>query len=94
MNPFATEVTLGRTFNNDVVVDHQSISRFHAYFQLDPKRGVWRVVDAESKNGTWVRGRRIAGPCKLADGDAIRIGSVPITFRCFREEPATETRRD
>jgi len=35
-----------------------------------------------------------AGNEPLADGDDLRIGSVPMTFRCFGAELATETRRD
>src|SRR4051794_27891377 len=49
-NPFAMGVTLGRVETNDLVIDDASISRFHAYFQQDPKKGAWSVVDAESKN--------------------------------------------
>ena len=31
-----------------------SVSRFHAWVQLDEKAGVWFLTDAESKNGTWL----------------------------------------
>src|SRR4051812_5663319 len=36
-NPFGMGVTLGRNENNDIILDHASISRFHAYFQSDGK---------------------------------------------------------
>jgi hypothetical protein len=65
-NPFTMGITVGRTENNDVLLEHSSVSRFHAYFQRDGK-GQWLLVDAESKNGTW------AGPLKLAPNKAEAI---------------------
>ncbi len=61
-------VTVGRIDTNDIVVDDGSVSRFHAYFQKDARTGDWHVVDAESKNGTWV------GPLKLQPNERARIG--------------------
>src|SRR4051812_21962466 len=51
-NAFQRGVTVGRTSNNDVVLDHLSVSRFHAWFQRDEKSGIWSICDAGSKNGT------------------------------------------
>src|SRR6266849_10245303 len=34
-NAFAMGITVGRTGNNDVVLEDNSVSRFHAYFQRD-----------------------------------------------------------
>jgi pSer/pThr/pTyr-binding forkhead associated (FHA) protein len=81
-NAFVMGVTVGRTENNDLVLDHSSISRFHAYFLRDSRTKAWTLVDAESKNGTWV------GPLKLERGatgmlqDRIRLrfGDVEMTF--------------
>ena len=49
------------------------------------------LEDLDSKNGTWVRGRRIAGPTEINDGDEIRLGSVPLVFRAA---PAGSTETD
>src|SRR5207253_2569402 len=38
-----TEVKFGRTDENDIVADHQSVSRAHARFVLD--EGQWKVID-------------------------------------------------
>jgi pSer/pThr/pTyr-binding forkhead associated (FHA) protein len=81
-NAFAMGVTIGRIDTNDIVIDDSSVSRFHAYFQKDTRTGDWNVVDAESKNGTWV------GPLKLApnerarvtDETKVRFGDVELVF--------------
>src|SRR5262245_44621619 len=86
------ENVLGRDPSAAVFIDDATVSRHHARIVVEG--GGARLEDLGSKNGTWVRRLRIFGPHALADGDDIRIGSVPMTFRCFREEPATETRRD
>jgi hypothetical protein len=81
-NAFAMGITLGRTDNNDVVIEDNSISRFHSYFQKDTKTGLWKVVDAESKNGSWM------GPLKLKPNKAeiltdkvkLRFGDIEMQF--------------
>ena len=48
------------------------------------------VEDLGSKNGTAVNGRPVSGEAvPIADGDAIRIGSVLLTFRAFFEPAST-----
>jgi pSer/pThr/pTyr-binding forkhead associated (FHA) protein len=82
VNAFAMGVTVGRIETNDIQIDDSSVSRFHAYFQKDARTGEWDLVDAESKNGTWV------GPLKLqpnqrgrlADRTKVRFGDVELTF--------------
>ena len=88
----AGENVLGREPSASVFVDDATVSRAHARIVVE--RCGARLEDLGSKNGTWVRGLRIYSPHALIDGDEIRVGSVPMTFRCFGEEPATETRRD
>ena len=57
-NAFSMGITVGRTENNDIVLEDNSVSRFHAYFQQDSNQG-WKLFDADSSLGTWV------GPLKL-----------------------------
>jgi hypothetical protein len=81
-NAFAMGVTVGRIDSNDIVIEDHSVSRFHAYFQKEPRSGEWFLVDAESKNGTW------AGPLKLAlnakalltDRTKVRFGDIELEF--------------
>ena len=51
-NAFASMVTFGRAGNNDLVFEHDRVSKFHGYFrEVD---GAWFVCDATSQNGTTV----------------------------------------
>ena len=51
-------ITLGRSLNCDVVLEHDSVSRHHARIYQDPF-GRWIVEDLESRNGVLVEGQRI-----------------------------------
>lgn len=81
-NPFAMGVTVGRVENNDVVVDDASVSRFHAWLQLDERAGKWSLTDAESKNGTWLDGVQLEAKQRvlLNDGSRLKFGDVQMAF--------------
>lgn len=85
-NAFQRGVTVGRTSNNDLVVEDPSVSRFHAWFQKDEDQS-WSVVDAGSKNGTWIEGKRLKPkkPWPLGAKARIRFGSVDVTFFSAQE---------
>tara|TARA_R110002072_G_C7663980_1_gene509857 strand:- start:39 stop:542 length:504 start_codon:yes stop_codon:yes gene_type:complete len=51
-NAFGMMITIGRATNNDLVIEHQKISKFHAYFRQAGEE--WRICDANSRNGTEV----------------------------------------
>lgn len=76
------EVSIGRTPNNDIVIDDESVSRFHAVIGLDEKSGQWSLSDMGSSNGTFVRGERITpeAPFALGDEEALLFGSVSARF--------------
>jgi len=80
-NAFQRRITVGRTANNDIVLDDQSVSRFHAYLQQD-ERQEWTLTDAGSRNGSFVSGRRLPAktPSPLANAAVVRIGAVQLTF--------------
>ena len=81
-NAFQQRVTVGRTKNNDIVLDDTSVSRFHAWLQQDGADKHWTVSDAGSRNGTWVGGKRLAPKTAagLASGSKVRVGKVELTF--------------
>ena len=54
-NPWSDRVLVGRASNNDIVLRNDRISKLHAYFQCG-QRGVWKLHDARSANGTRVDG--------------------------------------
>lgn len=61
-------------------------SRMHAVIHTDASGGQVRLVDAESKNGSFVNGRR-EQECVLRDGDVVRVGNSFLLLRC---EPARQ----
>ena len=69
---------LGRALDNDIVVNHSSVSRHHA--SIEAVNGSYELRDLQSQNGTWVRDERVTQRA-IADGDVIRLGQAPFTFR-------------
>jgi pSer/pThr/pTyr-binding forkhead associated (FHA) protein len=81
-NAFSMGITVGRTENNDIIVDENSISRFHAYFQQDARTLDWMLVDAESKNGTWVGALKLVPKqgALVTDQTRVRFGEIEMVF--------------
>ncbi len=81
-NAFQRRITLGRTANNDIEIDAQSVSRFHAWFVRDETTDLWAIVDAGSRNGTLVSGKRLTARVQtpLANAARIRVGNVELTY--------------
>ena len=71
-----SEVKFGRTDENDISLDHQSVSRQHCKFLLDG--GQWKVVDNKSANGVRVNGEEYA-VSNIKPGDTLELG--PLKFR-------------
>jgi pSer/pThr/pTyr-binding forkhead associated (FHA) protein len=61
------------------VVSHSSVSRHHA--SIESSAGALTVRDLNSQNGTFVANRRVTDGARLNDGDAVRFGDAPYTFR-------------
>jgi hypothetical protein len=79
-NGFMQKITLGRTSNNDIILDDASVSRFHAW--VEEVSGVFYYADAGSRNGSLVDGKRIEAKVKiqLKNGTKLRVGSVELIF--------------
>ena len=60
-----------------LVISDDFASTQHARFQA--AHGLWYVEDLDSKNGTWLNGRRIHAPQRLKKGDKIKIGHTVVT---------------
>ena len=71
--------TVGRSPDNDVVVQDAFVSRRHCAI-LVHSGGFCEVHDTASKNGTYVNGRKIPGPTRLATGDEIRMCDQRLVF--------------
>jgi len=83
------ENILGRGNDSLVWIDSKSVSRRHARVLID--MGLATLEDLGSKNGTFVNGIKLAQPIALRDGDALKIGSVPMTMRIFAKPHTSET---
>ena len=77
-----TEVFLGRSSENEVVLNDFSVSRRHAVIRQE--NGRWTVVDQNSTNGVKVNGRFVASS-PIAPGDVLTVGTFSLTVR---EEPS------
>jgi Zn-dependent protease with chaperone function len=69
---------IGRNSDNDIVLDNDRTSRYHA--EIMREGGAMVIVDQKSRNGVWVNGRRIKEPAEIKSGDLIRIGRQEFTF--------------
>ena len=80
-------VNVGRAADNDIVLDHDSISGHHA--QLKLVDGGYILVDLDSTNGTFFDGAA-ADNNPLHDGSQIAFGQVPASYEDATEATAPE----
>jgi SARP family transcriptional regulator, regulator of embCAB operon len=69
---------IGRRPDNDIVLDDDDVSRYHAV--IIDTGGTFVISDLRSTNGVQIHGRRIRGSATLTDGDHIRIGGHDFVF--------------
>ncbi|MEE3064220.1 MAG: BTAD domain-containing putative transcriptional regulator [Actinomycetota bacterium] len=74
---------IGRFMDNDIVLDDNDVSRYHAVI-TDSGTG-FVITDLRSTNGVQVQGKRIRGSVVLGDGDHIKIGSREFTVEIRSE---------
>jgi adenylate cyclase len=79
------EVFLGRSSENEVVLNDFSVSRRHAVIRQEKDR--WVIVDQNSTNGVKVNGRFVASS-PIAPGDVLTVGTFSLTVR--EEAPAVK----
>ncbi len=87
-----TSVTLGRTPDNDIHLDHRSLSREHCRLFLDDE-GTWKVLDLGSANGVRVNGEPY-GLIHLRSADVIELGHVKLRFYAPGEDHVQEEDED
>jgi DNA-binding winged helix-turn-helix (wHTH) protein len=83
------ETIIGRDPGVAAFVDDRSISRRHARVVVADDGAT--VEDLESKNGTFLQGRKVGPAVPLADGDKLKVGSITLTVRIFAVPESTET---
>lgn len=64
---------IGSSPDNDIVISQKDISRHHAILRV--RRGLSHITDLNSKNGTFVNGRRTASSA-FQSGDTVHLSSA------------------
>lgn len=83
------ETLVGRGPDCGVRIDSTLVSRHHARIRV--ASGKATLEDLRSKNGSFVRGKRVEGVVVLEDGDTIKMGKAMLTFRAGQRERADST---
>jgi adenylate cyclase len=73
-----SELSIGRTEGNDLVLNHPSVSRKHA--RVEARNNGWWIVDLKSTNGVKVNGNLIT-ESQINSGDKILVGSVQLDIK-------------
>jgi len=69
---------LGRDKACDIVLVEDTVSRKHA--RIVRSGDGYYLEDLQSRNGTFLNGRRVNGPVRLRDGDNVHLYDVALTF--------------
>jgi hypothetical protein len=82
LTPGGKRLNVGRGTDNDLYLNHTSVSKIHAALKMDAA-GTLLVADTGSTNGTHINGLRIPyGEARpIADGDMVSFGEVEVRFR-------------
>lgn len=74
----APRVRIGRYPNNEIVLEHSTVSAYHAEIIQRPD-GRHEIIDRESRNGTRVNGALVRSQI-LKDGDLITLGAASLHY--------------
>ena len=80
--PGGRRLNVGRVSDNDLHLDHASVSKIHAAILMN-REGTLLVADTGSTNGTYVNGRRISyGEARqIEGGDVVGFGDIEVRFK-------------
>jgi hypothetical protein len=73
-------IALGRSSGNDLVIDRDGVSRYHAKLKVEEQQA-W-LSDLESVNGIYVDGERVKpdSPYSLKGGEEIQLADVRLVY--------------
>ena len=87
LNDQVDSLSIGRSSNNSIVIEHPSVSRSHAQIVRDHR--TFRLKDLGSSNGLSVNGQKV-DEIVLDDGISVRLGYATLIYkRGFSEEHLT-----
>lgn len=75
-------VTIGRSTQNDVVINDPYVGRSHLQI-VQKDDGSMYVADFGSKNGTYINGQKIHGEVRLSPSDVVRIGNTTLPWKSY-----------
>jgi pSer/pThr/pTyr-binding forkhead associated (FHA) protein len=70
-------LSIGRTPDNDIILDNRGVSRKHAQIEFNESAAV--IIDNQSLNGTFVNNRKVTEEI-LRDRDQIMIGKYTLEY--------------
>ncbi len=73
-----TTLTIGRSADNDFVISHPRVSRYHAQLKGE-KENAWWLEDLGSSNGTFVDGERISRRI-IDENNRVLIAGLPVVL--------------
>lgn len=72
-------IKIGRSSNNDIVINDNMVSRVHCQIIEDENRNYY-ILDLNSTNGVYVNGMRRNGQTRLNNNDIVRIGNTTLPW--------------
>jgi len=81
-------VSIGREEDNELWLDDDTISRYHA--ELAWEKGQIYLTDADSLNGVALNGQRIRASVLVKHGDELGIGGLHFWLKCAQQVGADE----
>ena len=76
--PLDRTLAIGRSTSNDVILSDPRISRRHA--RIESGSGEPILIDLDSTNGTFVDGKRVTEPQRLAAGSVMTLGNTTLAL--------------
>ncbi len=80
----AYETSIGRSKHCDIVLNYNTVSRFHAV--IARRGGKWILFDTNSKTGSYVNKARVLDKKYLENGDTLVFGNA--IFKFYEELPS------
>ena len=74
------KISIGRSNDCDITIPSDTVSRFHAVIE-NTRNGIYTIRDLNSRNGTFVNGKRVHGKLNVTQSDKIFIGRYQMSLK-------------